>query len=468
MYCSNRHFHVSFPALALCAALAMANMSWAGAPGKSLGRTLTTGQRIEPEHLAAARADSEKYQSQRTTIAPLDGVTDYRAILHLHVEDSDHTGGTFAELIPAAKKTGVSIIMLTDHFRPPKDFMNGRRGLQDGILFMPGCEGGKGYLLYPESSVMDCVAGPKETLIERTSEGNGLIFLSHVEERPLESMEGLTGAEIYNRHADAMDDMAALMQIAGMMTTKAGIEALQNLLATYHDEFMACQLDYPDIYLKSWDRETLNGQLTGIAANDCHHNMVLIMKMRDENTVAVGTIFDSDNELRPLTTQQFPGIPELTKGHQPGDELARLDLDTYENSFRTVSTHILAEKLDEEVVRKALKAGHAYVSFDWMCDPTGFRYVAVKKEDVKNEALKAGNFNLMGDEVILDDSPVLVAEFPVACTIRLMKNGQEVAKTQGARLEYTPEDSGIYRVEGWLTVDGEQRIWILSNPLHVL
>ena len=68
-----------------------------------------------------------------------------------------------------------------------------------------------------------------------------------------------------------------------------------------------------------------------------------------------------------------PGIRELTKGHKPGDVLARLDLDPYRRSFRNVSTHILARTLDEPALRSALRAGHAYVSHDWMCDPTGSR-----------------------------------------------------------------------------------------------
>ena len=41
---------------------------------------------------------------------------------------------------------------------------------------------------------------------------------------------------------------------------------------------------------------------------------------------------------------------------------------------------VLAERLgmDETEVQAALNAGHAYVSYDWMCDATGFSFAAVQ------------------------------------------------------------------------------------------
>jgi hypothetical protein len=61
----------------------------------------------------------------------------------------------------------------------------------------------------------------------------------------------------------------------------------------------------------------------------------------------------------------------------------------------------------------------------------------------------------------------LVAEFPVECDIRLIKNGEEVAKGQGRDFTHTPDGPGVYRIEGWLKVDEEDRVWIYSNPIYV-
>ena len=217
--------------LGLCAA------AYAGKPGESLGRTHTTIERMAPERLEAAQQDARRYQSQRRTIAPLQGLHDYRAILHAHASDSAHTGGTSEEILADAKAEGVDVIMLSDHFRPPKDFMDSWRGLKDGVLFIPGSEG-KGFLLYPEKSVFDEMSGPKEGLIAATGARNGMLFLSHVEERMGHSMEGLTGMEIYNRHHDANDDMALLFTLVQWATDPDDAARIAGLIEKYPDEIL--------------------------------------------------------------------------------------------------------------------------------------------------------------------------------------------------------------------------------------
>ena len=95
------------------------------------------------------------------------------------------------------------------------------------------------------------------------------------------------------------------------------------------------------------------------------------MKMVDPETVMVGTNVDRDDQMRKFTAALRPGIRALTKGHRPGDVLARLDFDPYYRSFQNVSTHVFAPELTEDAIRSSLRDGHAYVSHDWMCDPTG-------------------------------------------------------------------------------------------------
>jgi hypothetical protein len=48
-----------------------------------------------------------------------------------------------------------------------------------------------------------------------------------------------------------------------------------------------------------------------------------------------------------------------------------------------------------------------------------------------------------------------------------LKDGKEAARSFGNALHHTPEGAGVYRVEGWLKVDGEDRVWIYSNPIYV-
>lgn len=423
-------------------------------------RKYTNVERLASPRLQAVHEDVLKLRAQRKKLDPLPGLNDYRCILHAHAEDSSHTGGTLPEMLADAKQAGIHAILLTDHFRPPRDFIDGRwRGFKDGVLFIPGSEI-RGCLLYPEKSVLDKMEQPFPDLLKAVTAGDGMMFLSHVEERTGHPMDGLTGLEIYNRHYDAKRDMASLVALAMKLTDPKQLVELQQAVRLYPDELLAFQCDYPQVYLDKWDEGTKQFRLTGIAANDCHHNQVFIVKMVDAETVLLGTVVDADEEMRKITAASRPGIKEMTAGRKPGDILARVDLDPYHRSFWNSSTHVLAPKLDEATLRTALKAGHAYVAHDWMCEATGFRF----------EALSNGGKQvaIMGDEVKHADGLKLRAQFPIPCQTRLLRNGVQIAETSGKdRFEFTVKEPGVYRLEAWLKLDGELRPWIFANPIYV-
>ena len=431
----------------------------------TLGKDRSALQRLQEIHLQQAREDVEAHQAARRELPPLPGLHDFRAILHAHAEDSDHTGGTRPEMLEDAKTAGVDLIMLTDHFRPPRDFMDSWRGERDGVLFIPGSEA-HGFLLYPETSILEVMSGSKEEVIEATTEGDGLIFLSHVEERMDHPMDQLTGMEIYNRHHDAADDMDVLMTVALWATDPVKSKELEALLETYPHEVLAVQVDYPADYLAKWDRDTQQTRVVGIAANDCHHNQVFIVKKIDDNSVRIGTVVDDDEEMRVFTAEQRPGIPEMTAGHQPGDILVRLDFDPYVISFHNVSTHVLAPELTEQSVRDALAAGHAYVAHDWMADPSGSKFYASRGA---GDLEKPKPVAIMGDEVKHSEDLWLNAEFPVNALIRVLKDGKEISRTDERVLAHRQAviEPGVYRVEAWLQVDDEDRLWVYSNPIYV-
>jgi hypothetical protein len=423
-------------------------------------RKFTNLERLSPDRLAAVHADVEKLRDKRVRVPPLPGLNDYRCILHAHAEDSTHTGGTLDEMLADAKKVGVHAVLLTDHFRPPRDFIDGRlRGLKEGVLFVPGSEV-NGFLVYPEKSILKRMELKGKDFIDTVTAGDGMIFLSHIEERPDHSLDGLTGLEIYNRHYDAKQDKTSLLALALKLTDPKPLAELQATVRRYPDELFAFQCDYPKAYLDKWDDGTRRGRLTGVAANDCHHNQVLIVKMVDADTVLVGTNVDEDKQMRKVTSALRPGIKEMTKGHKAGDVLARIDTDPYAVSFRNSATHVLAPKLDELALRAALKAGHAFVAHDWMGDATGFRFVA-NDADGKQVAI-------MGDEVKRTDGLKLTAKLPLPAYLRLLRYGKEVAKSEGkADFAFAVKEPGAYRLEAWLQLDGELRPWIFANPIYV-
>lgn len=417
-------------------------------------------ERMTLSRLAAAHADVQRLRPLRRNLSPVPGLQDYRCILHAHAEDSAHTGGTLPEMLADAKKAGVHAILLTDHFRPPRDFIDGRwRGMKDGVLFIPGSES-HGFLLYPTNSILKQMDRKGKDLIDIATVGEGMVFLSHLEERLDHPIDGLTGMEIYNRHYDAKKDKAGILNLVMKLTDPRGVADLQEAVKLYPEELLAFQCDYPKLYLDKWDAGTQKKKLTGVAANDCHHNQILIVKMVDENTVLVGTNVDQDKQMQKVTSLFRSGIKEMTRGRKPGDILVRIDTDPYHRSFLNCSTHILAPRLDEASLRSALKAGHAYVAHDWMGDPTGFQFRAATAE--------SSPLGWMGDDVKFARGMKLSAALPLPALVRLMRNGEEVERREGQNdFAHEIPQPGVYRLETWLKIDGEYRPWILSNPIYV-
>src|SRR5947209_7020818 len=148
----------------------------AGAAAEPPARKHSNLERLAPERLATVHADVEKLGRLRAEIPPRPGLNDYRCILHAHAEDSDHTGGTLKEMLADAKKAGVHAVLLTDHYRPPADFIDGRwRGVKDGVLFIPGAEV-NGFLAYPGKSILKRMDLKGRDFIETVTADDGMIF----------------------------------------------------------------------------------------------------------------------------------------------------------------------------------------------------------------------------------------------------------------------------------------------------
>lgn len=422
----------------------------------------TSLERFQLEHLKKTHEDGEKVRAARRELHLPDGWKDVRSIFHSHAEDSEHTGGTRPEMIAEAKKAGVQALFLSDHYRPPRDFVSPERsGMVDGVVLVPGSEM-HGFLLHPKKSVMEQMKTGGEPILDAVHATGGMAFLSHVEERQDHSMAKLDGQEIYNRHYDAIVDSKGLMSLVLAMTSKKSIDDFQNKINTYPDETFAFQVNYPKVYLEKWDRELPKKRLSGVAANDCHHNMVLIVKKLDDTAVLVGTNVDKENQMRRIPLALAPGIKELVAGKKPGEVIARVDLDPYHRSFAGSSTHLFAKEVTQDAVREAILKGRAYVSHDWVCNPAGFWI------DILNSQGKT--IGIIGDELKFEPGRPLQMKItlPAPALVRLIGDGQVVAEQQGkAVVSFPIEKPGVYRVEAFQNLDGEYRGWIYANPVYI-
>ena len=428
-------------------------------PQPKPGRKYATIERLQPERLRAVSEDRSRYQRSRHTVSLKTGYDDFRGVLHAHAEDSTHTGGTRAELLAAAKTTGVRLVMLTDHVRPPRDFVNAdSRGMRDGVLFIPGAES-EGFIVFPLRSFIDAYIekrySTREEYIKAAKSADGVLFLSHVEEKIDWEMTDLDGLEIYNHHADFADEDAFVRWLRFSFIAPDRLKQLERILAEYPMEFFGASQDYPEQIIAKWDRALTRQRATGVSANDCHHNQVFTINAAPPDAVMINSVGESP---RKVTTKQAPRVAEMLNGKEPGDVIAKLDFDPYERSLRYVTTHFLMRELNESSVRQALRQSHTYVAHDWLCDPTGFAFIA------EANGKRAG---VMGDGVKIAKGMNLRLEAPVAGLIKLFLNGSVVHQSRSDRLSFAVDGPGVYRAEVWLEVDGEMRPWIYSNAIRI-
>ncbi len=150
----------------------------------------------------------------------------------------------------------------------------------------------------------------------------------------------------------------------------------------------------------------------------------------------------------------------FARTHLPPAKAAKDPTRAYTAAFRHATTHILATGLTAPSIQASLAAGHAYVARDWLCDPTGAAFFA---------QTYFGLFE-MGDTVMHNPQTGAVnisARLPVPATIRLLRDNTVVAEVHDWKLDYRARDTGAYRLEALLSIDGEERPWIFTNPIFV-
>jgi hypothetical protein len=418
--------------------------------GSSLARAdalaRLTAERLEAVHKAVA-----ELKSQRREAPPPGPYRDYRTNLHVHSAFSHDSRGKIDDIIAAAKAAGTQIVMFTEHPADTYDFFkDGHQGTRDGVLLVPGAEM-KGFLVYPTQSLAGIDGGTPQELSDLVRGRGGLMFLSHLEERMDWEIQGLTGVEIYNTHADFKDEKNMIAAMRNPLWLFSSAE----LFRKYPQEAFSGLLDYPADYLRRWDELCEKAPHTGVSANDSHQNVGLVIRLGEGNKAQFE--YALGKKLFEVDAGSQAALQPLLKDKKVGDTLFELRLDRYEHSLRHVGTHLLLQELTRNAVWEALEAGRAYVAFDWLADATGFDFAADSGERRYE----------MGSRIALTDNLRLRGRSPLAGDWKLMRNGKAVAESTGTSFDFAVAESGNYRVEVWLTIAGEKTIWILSNPMYV-
>lgn len=377
-----------------------------------------------------------------------DAWREFRGSIHAHSEFSHDSEVPFPEILRAAHGANLDFMMMTDHcVAGTMDFSLQWRGIQDGVLFIPGFELSSGFLVWglPTDAVVPCNLEP-DRLARRIAEFGGLLIFTHTEqERPYHLSE-VGGMEIYNIHTDILDERYPSLMPDFLLNNRA-----------YPDQTMRIIFDKQEEILAIWDRMNQERPFVGVSANDAHQNVGIRgfytqdgrLQLRETGPKTIG-VYDLNFFTRTLLRLFFGPL-------EPGKKLFRYDLDNYERSLRYVSTHLLASELTEDALLDALRAGRAFIAFNMLADAAGFNFVAES----------GGESAVMGEAIPFEAGMRLRAAAPLPCRFRLLRDGEAVHAAEGREFDYAPDRPGNYRVECYVSIRGEWVPWIYANPIRV-
>ena len=344
--------------------------------------------------------------------------------LHMHTTYSDGSG-THAALARAAIKTGVDVLLVTDHNVWVQGVDNYYRDGKKRVLVI-ACEEihdqardpQKNHLLvFGADRELATLADCPQTLISAVRQQGGLCFLAHPDDPALPAfgetdiswvdwnVSGFTGIELWN----------------GFSELKS--VARGKLDAIWYAFFPALIPHGPLLKtLARWDDLLSTGRrVVAVGGSDAH-----------AQHMSMGL----------LHRTIFP----------------------YEYHFAAINTHTLTPTpltgdlpLDRKMVFDALAAGHCFIGYDLPASTRGFNFSAQSREID----------GIMGDEITNQGSMTLQAKFPSRAQIKLIKNGKCIKSLHGDAITFITDEPGVYRVEAYQQYLGKRRGWIFSNPIYI-
>jgi len=344
--------------------------------------------------------------------------------LHMHTTYSDGTG-LHSDLAEAAIKTGVDVLLVTDH----NVWVQGVEGYhhkgKKSVLLLVGEEihdqdrhPQKNHLLvFGTRRELAPFADNPQTLIDAVRDAGGICFIAHPIDPALPAFNeddisweawdvlGYTGIELWN----------------GFSELKVVVKnKLQGLFYAYFPEAIARGPIAKTLSL--WDRLMDKGnRIVAVAGSDAHARQMT---------------------LGPLKRVVFP----------------------YEFHFTAINNHILVPSkltgnIDEDriMVLDALAKGHCFIGYDLIAPTGGFRFSAHGNES------KAS----MGETIPARGGVTLQIKIPAKAEIILIKDGRIIKKAKTEALTHVTTEPGVFRVEVYRRFLGRRRGWIFSNPIYI-
>jgi hypothetical protein len=351
-------------------------------------------------------------------VARAPALHDVACAVHLHSTYSDGTG-TVKQIVKAARRSEVDVVLLTDH-----DTLAARNeeGWHGPVLLLVGEEVSprrkNHYLAFNLEKPIDHRGMSPPEVVEAVRDAGGFGFAAHPFSRGSERFRRLgAGMPFEELDCDALEGIELWSFATDTGEAIPSVGAALRFIATPHRV-----LDHPpESNVREWDRLCSLRKMTAIGGLDAH-----------QVGIRVG-----------------PVVP--------------LRLMSYRRSFRHMRTHVLCEEAltgdldhDRDQVYSALRAGRCYIAVDSVSPARGFGFWATSPTGAVP----------MGSEVPAGDW-TLHASLPRPGRLRLLCDGEEVVNREAPTIARKVSEPGVYRVEAYKEAYGRERTWIISNPIYL-
>ena len=253
--------------------------------------------------------------------------------------------------------------------------------------------------------------------------------------------------EIYNFHTDTKD--------------QSPIPILLNIIVNgkkYRHWALREFFNEQTTILARWDSLNRVRKIVGFSAVDSHENQNLRARY-----LADGRIQWVGNNAHILDTMEvkFWNRWLFDKPDKSG-WVFKWMVDTYETGFNYVTNYLLADSLTTQSLAINLKKGHLYTAFKSLGDAKGFQYFGLNKKD--------SVCAILGDSIKRDQISSLKAISPYPGQFRLIHDGQTINVSSGENYQSQwsgPLETGAYRIEIHLKLQGKYIPWLYSNPIYI-
>jgi hypothetical protein len=340
---------------------------------------------------------------------------DVACVVHLHSLYSDGTG-TVPEIARAARRAGADAVLLTDH-----DTLEAKRRGEEGwygdVLVLVGEEISprrrNHYLAFDIDEPIRHKGLDAAGICEAVRAAGGFGFAAHPFSQGSPRFKRAVGMPFEGLECDAIHGIELWSFVNDTAEGAGSIREIARFVLT-----PSRALDHPpERNMQAWDELCRSRRVVAIGGLDAHQ----------------------------FGKRVGPFVP--------------LRVMSYRRSFRQIRTHVLCEEPltrdlqhDRAQIYGALREGRCYIAVDALARARGFTFAA---DDVPIGAqVPAGRRRLR-------------ASTPLPARLRLLRDGRELATTDGTSLEQEVEAPGAYRVEAYRRARGRERTWILSNPIYL-